>query len=275
MDPLTIGAAVSAGSQLLGGLLGDKGAKKANAAAAEAARRQEALQREFAQNSIQWRVEDAKKAGIHPLYAIGAQSAQYSPVYQPVENASESMSRAMGAAGSAAGQMLGRRSQPMPAGVAVFPLGTTHPHWTDPKTGRAIPYTPEQAAAYYAQKEAASRISLNETEAQVMRSQARIASQPGSVIPLETATQRLQEQANTGEILIRNPDGTVSRIPAGTPTEVIEQLYGGAAAEVYGIGRLWRDHIWEPAKRKYRNWRDRGPTSESRVRERLPNPWRK
>lgn len=38
-----------------------------------------ALQREFAQNSIQWRVDDAKNAGIHPLYALGAQGASYTP----------------------------------------------------------------------------------------------------------------------------------------------------------------------------------------------------
>lgn len=30
------------------------------------------LAREFAKNGIQWRVEDAKKAGLHPLYALGA-----------------------------------------------------------------------------------------------------------------------------------------------------------------------------------------------------------
>lgn len=44
------------------------------------ASRQEKLQKKFAQNSIQWRVEDAKKAGIHPIYAMGAQPLNYSPV---------------------------------------------------------------------------------------------------------------------------------------------------------------------------------------------------
>lgn len=37
-------------------------------------------QREFAQNGIRWRVEDAKAAGLHPLAAIGAAGASYSPV---------------------------------------------------------------------------------------------------------------------------------------------------------------------------------------------------
>lgn len=46
----------------------------------ENARSQIALQREFAQNSIQWRVADAKKAGIHPLAALGAQGTSYTPM---------------------------------------------------------------------------------------------------------------------------------------------------------------------------------------------------
>lgn len=36
-------------------------------------------QKEFAQNGIRWRVADAKAAGIHPLAALGAQTASYSP----------------------------------------------------------------------------------------------------------------------------------------------------------------------------------------------------
>jgi len=38
-----------------------------------------ALQREFAQSGVQWRVKDAQAAGIHPLAAIGMQGASYSP----------------------------------------------------------------------------------------------------------------------------------------------------------------------------------------------------
>jgi hypothetical protein len=36
--------------------------------------------REFAQNSIQWKVEDAKKAGIHPLYALGSPTMSPNPM---------------------------------------------------------------------------------------------------------------------------------------------------------------------------------------------------
>lgn len=75
-----LGALISAGTSLLGGLLGKSSADKDRKAAEANAARQEALQREFAQSGIQWKVEDAKKAGIHPLYALGANTHSYSPI---------------------------------------------------------------------------------------------------------------------------------------------------------------------------------------------------
>lgn len=43
------------------------------------AERNIALQKEFAQHGIQWRVADAQAAGLHPLYAIGGSGASFSP----------------------------------------------------------------------------------------------------------------------------------------------------------------------------------------------------
>lgn len=37
-------------------------------------------QKQFAKTGIQWRVEDAKKAGIHPLAALGANTHSFAPV---------------------------------------------------------------------------------------------------------------------------------------------------------------------------------------------------
>lgn len=69
------GSLISGGFGLAGGAI--------NASASKSAAREQArLQREFAQNGIQWRVADAKKAGIHPLYALGANTATYTPVSQ-------------------------------------------------------------------------------------------------------------------------------------------------------------------------------------------------
>lgn len=42
--------------------------------------RNEALQREFAQNGIRWRAADAKAAGFHPLAALGSTGASASPI---------------------------------------------------------------------------------------------------------------------------------------------------------------------------------------------------
>lgn len=39
-----------------------------------------ANQREFAQHGLSWKIADAKRAGLHPVYAAGASGASYSPV---------------------------------------------------------------------------------------------------------------------------------------------------------------------------------------------------
>lgn len=86
------------------------GGRQANKANKAMAAQQEALQREFAQQGIRWKVADAKAAGLHPLYAIGAQGAQYSPV-----SYSDSMGPAIAQAGqqisSAAGQYIDHKNQ--------------------------------------------------------------------------------------------------------------------------------------------------------------------
>lgn len=60
-----------------------KAQRDANARIDYANAQNNATQREFAQNGIQWKVEDAKKAGIHPLYALGASTASPSFAFQP------------------------------------------------------------------------------------------------------------------------------------------------------------------------------------------------
>lgn len=78
--PALIGGAAAIGGNLLGGLLGKESASDARDAAAEQFERQAQLQREFAQSGIRWKVEDAKRAGIHPLYALGASTTSFSPI---------------------------------------------------------------------------------------------------------------------------------------------------------------------------------------------------
>ena len=75
-----IGNLVAAGASLGSALLSKNASEKANDNAKAIAERNIALQKEFAQSGIQWKVEDAKKAGIHPLYALGANTHSFSPV---------------------------------------------------------------------------------------------------------------------------------------------------------------------------------------------------
>lgn len=66
-----IPAAIGAGSSLIGGMLGQDDQKKQS-------KKDYERQKEFAQNSIRWRVADAEAAGLHPLAALGASTASYS-----------------------------------------------------------------------------------------------------------------------------------------------------------------------------------------------------
>lgn len=74
-----LGALIGAASSIAGGLLGNKAQEKANKQAEANALRQEALQKEFAQSGIQWKVKDAEAAGVHPLFALGANTTSYQP----------------------------------------------------------------------------------------------------------------------------------------------------------------------------------------------------
>lgn len=59
-----------------------------------------ALQREFAKNGIRWRVDDARAAGLHPLAALGASGASFSPSFGASHSDPESLGSAVGALGN-------------------------------------------------------------------------------------------------------------------------------------------------------------------------------
>jgi hypothetical protein len=56
-------------------------------------------QKDFAQQGVTWRVADAKKAGIHPLAALGANTISYAPMYMGADgyNPQSSFQSTMGA----------------------------------------------------------------------------------------------------------------------------------------------------------------------------------
>ena len=94
-----LGALISGAGSAISGLLANRSARKA-------ADQQAALQREFAQHGITWKVEDAKRAGLHPLAALGAQTTSYQPVsvgqdYSFARDFGQDLSRAMTATADA------------------------------------------------------------------------------------------------------------------------------------------------------------------------------
>lgn len=70
---------IGIGSQVLGEIIGADEREAQNDAINAQAMRNEQLQREFAQHGVTWRVEDAKRAGIHPVFALQGGGAAFAP----------------------------------------------------------------------------------------------------------------------------------------------------------------------------------------------------
>jgi hypothetical protein len=103
---MPLGQILGAAGALFSGFGARKSAKSAAAAQERANQQNIQLQKDFAQKGIRWRVADAKKAGIHPLYAIGANTPTFSPSVQSVGDSgaglgSQAVGRAIAATGGA------------------------------------------------------------------------------------------------------------------------------------------------------------------------------
>lgn len=94
----------------IGGLFGGGGSK---GSAADLLGRQMDRQEIWNKHQVQWRVEDAKKAGIHPLYALGAQIST-PQVPSVVGDSGSSFSDRL----SSAGQDIGRAADALLGGKA-------------------------------------------------------------------------------------------------------------------------------------------------------------
>lgn len=98
-----LGNLISAGASILGGFMNRDAAREAQAQTQANLQQQYLNQKEFAQQGIKWRVNDARRAGIHPLYALGAQTSSYTP-----QSVSFAADNSLGNSLSAAGQDIGR-----------------------------------------------------------------------------------------------------------------------------------------------------------------------
>lgn len=108
-----LGSLISGGASIISGLIGSRSVSNTNASnerlnrlLLESQAQDRALQKEFAQHGIRWRVEDAKAAGVHPLFALGGSTATYSPSALSLHGAVPDNSLGQGLA--QAGQDIGR-----------------------------------------------------------------------------------------------------------------------------------------------------------------------
>lgn len=73
------GAVASQLGNITGAILNKKAADNANQTNRDINSANVDHQREFAQHGVRWKVADAKAAGVHPLVALGAPTASFSP----------------------------------------------------------------------------------------------------------------------------------------------------------------------------------------------------
>lgn len=87
---------IPAAASIIGGMIGNAGKNK-----------EIENQKEFAKSGVTWRVEDARRAGIHPALAMGANVPSYTPVglgsdmAEGFSNAGQDISRAIDATSTA------------------------------------------------------------------------------------------------------------------------------------------------------------------------------
>lgn len=100
-----LGQLISAGTSLLGGFLNSNATKKANEQSAALARENIQLQKDFAQQGLTWKIDDAFRNAdrVHPIYSMGASTPSFSPV-----SANFAADTSVGSAVASAGQDIGR-----------------------------------------------------------------------------------------------------------------------------------------------------------------------
>jgi len=101
--PAWVAPAIQGGMTIEGNLFSAREAKKAWRRTLrlqrEMSNQEYERQKEFAKMGIRWKVEDAKAAGLHPLYALGTMPSNYSPAMiqtpsEPSSGIGESMAEA-------------------------------------------------------------------------------------------------------------------------------------------------------------------------------------
>lgn len=177
------GEILSAGANLIGGLLNRNAAKDAAQKQQENFNTNIQMQKDFAQQGIRWRVADAKAAGIHPLFALGSSGASFSPIATTV-GADTSMGTALANAGQ--------------------------------DVGRAINSTRTQSERVTAVSEAAQKLSLTkmDLENQLLASQiAKLNQTPNPAMPASNDRFLIDGQGNAKVTGVEAPKSLIQEKP--------------------------------------------------------------
>lgn len=199
--------------EIVGAIGGLIGANKSKSDAKEAFERNARLQKEFAQNSLQWKIADAQKAGVHPLAALGAQTYSASPI------------SIGGPDWSSVGQSVGRA---VSAGMDT--TERTVAKLAVEKAGLENEYLRAQIASVR------TRIAQHSQPAVPGNQQYVLDGQGETAIPAIDKITNPQRTPYT-----RTPAGTVIANTPGSDAQVYEDRYGDVAQEVYGLNNLYWD----------------------------------
>lgn len=202
-----IGELISGGLKLLGGFLDrDAAQDRANADW----ERNAALQREFAQHGIRWRVSDAKAAGLHPLAALGAQVSSGAPI--------------------ATGDVPGISDSLAGMGASV-------------ERAMNATRTPEERSDAYTSKLRQLQLTRGELENQLLMSQIkRLQVQTNPALPTAKSTDQGDAPPAPEHTGLRTGDGsTLSTDPTVSDAQKFEDRYGESSDVTWGPYIQWRD----------------------------------
>lgn len=192
----------------IGSGLGYIGGRQANRMSNDQFNQNLNMQREFAMKGIRWKVEDAKAAGLHPLYALGGAGSTFSPASSSFTNPMASL--------ESAGQNIGRAID------ATRTSSERREHERDLRLMERERYAAE-IRLLNAQAGAANR-----SNQPPMPEITADPSKPEEVVGRSNpASGRLPE--NTGEPWLR--------ISPGMSAEDFEQEYGEVGGSLYGLGK--------------------------------------
>lgn len=226
-------AGVAAAGSVLGGkeeANAIKDSAKTNAESASATNAQQiAFSREMAQNGIQWRVDDAKKAGIHPLYALGA------PTFQaPQLNVADtSANTAMGESYARAAEHISRGISSAGDAYAKKEAAADQLEFNNLQKEQLranIARTRAETQDFVAQSVARSQMLLGQQKIQGI----------GQSRPLPLHEEAALQQVPVGSEI----SGAWKVLPNRTNAQSVEDVYGEVGSNVYGIARAYEDALY-------------------------------